>query len=78
MAQADFVAAILAQESGAGATRALDDVTLMAQFRGALDVRIAANNAASPARLKMRGLRDRVLQLQNEVDPQGAGLKVRQ
>lgn len=77
MAQMDFEDGILALESGAGAARQLNSVTLMSQLVGALNVRIAANTASSQAVLKMRGVRDRVLQLANEVDAQGAGLQVR-
>lgn len=77
MAQSDFETAISDLESGAGTTTELDQVTFYTEFNAALDVRIAAVTAGSPAALKMEAMKQRVTERQNEVGSSGAGLRVR-
>lgn len=77
MAQSDFEAAIVGVESSSGDTKEADLITFFSQLTAALDVRIAAANNPSPAAQKLRGVRDRSLALENEVDASGAGLVLR-
>ena len=76
MAQADFEAAIADVRSGSGATEEADLVTLYSDFLGAVDAELASADDASPAAQKLRAVRQRVLERQNETNPSGAGLNV--
>lgn len=74
--QADFEDGIAGVESGAGAAKDVDYVTMFSQLDAAVGVRIAAANTASPAHRKLNAFRLRVKGLQNEADASGAGLSV--
>ncbi len=76
MAQSDFESAISDQESGSGATTELDQATFYSQFDAALDVRIAAVTAGSPAALKLQAIKQRVAARSAEVSASGAGLVI--
>lgn len=76
MAQSDFEAAIVDVESGSGATKEVDQQTFYSDFDAALDVRIAAADATSPAAKKLQAVKQRVAERSAEVSDKGAGLAV--